>query len=199
MNEDFELIRAFKKGNSKAFEELVHKYKDRVFNTIYSITGMPDQADDITQEVFIKVYYSLGSFKYKSSFSTWLYRITVNKCLDTLRKNQKRTKIISLESELSLKESMKLKDVLDIKEENLEDKMIRKELQNTIQKILNAIPEKYRVIFTLKEIEHLSYDEISKVMNISIDKVKVWLFRARQKLKEKLEPVYRIYEIGGNE
>ena len=86
MEEDLELLGRFKKGDQHAFEFLVRKYKSTVFNTIYSIIGNTQEADDITQEVFLSVYTKAGSFKGESSFSTWLYRITVNKCVDELRK-----------------------------------------------------------------------------------------------------------------
>ncbi len=188
MEEDFELLTRFKKGDQHAFELLVRKYKTTVFNTIYSIIGNTQEADDIAQEVFLKVYTRAGSFKGKSSFSTWLYRITVNKCVDELRKRN--DKIISYETEFNEEEKLKLKDVLASRENDSTQELIRKELQDIIQKAMNSLSEKYRIILTLKEIEGLSYNEISRIMKISLAKVKIWLFRARQKLKEKLAFLY---------
>ncbi|MDH5662317.1 MAG: sigma-70 family RNA polymerase sigma factor [Elusimicrobiota bacterium] len=188
MEEDFELLAKFRKGDQHAFELLVRKYKMTVFNTIYSIIGNAQEADDIAQEVFLRVYTKAGSFKGKSSFSTWLYRITVNKCLDELKKRNNR--IISYETEFNEEEKLKLKDVLASREKDSTQELIRKELQDIIQKAMNSLPEKYRIILTLKEIEGLSYNEISQVMKISVGKVKIWLFRARQKLKEKLAFLY---------
>jgi len=184
MEEDFKLLARFKKGDQQAFELLVRKYKMVVFNTVYSIMGNTQEADDIAQEVFLKVYTKAGSFKGESSFSTWLYRITVNRCLDELRK--RKIKIISYETEFSQDEKLRLKDVLASREEDITEDLRKKELQDVIQKAMNSLPEKDRIILTLKEIEGLSYNEISKVMKISLGKVKIWLFRARQKLKEKL-------------
>ena len=184
MEEDFELLARFKKGDQQAFELLVRKYKTTVFNTVYSIMGNTQEADDIAQEVFLKVYTKAGSFKGESSFSTWLYRITVNRCLDELRK--RKIKIISYETEFSQDEKLRLKDVLASREEDITEDLRKKELQDVIQKAMNSLPEKDRIILTLKEIEGLSYNEISKAMEISLGKVKIWLFRARQKLKEKL-------------
>lgn len=188
MEEDFELLAKFKKGDQHAFELLVRKYKTIVYNTIYSIIGDAQEADDIAQEVFLKVYTKAGSFKGKSSFSTWLYRITVNRCVDELRKKNK--KIISYETEFNEEEKLKLKDVLAGKEGDITEELRQKELQDIIQKAMNSLPEKYRIILTLKEMEGLSYIEISKIMKISLAKVKIWLFRARQKLKEKLAFLY---------
>jgi len=184
MEEDFKLLARFKKGDQQAFELLVRKYKMVVFNTVYSIMGNTQEADDIAQEVFLKVYTKAGSFKGESSFSTWLYRITVNRCVDELRK--RKIKIISYETEFSQDEKLRLKDVLASREEDITEDLRKKELQDVIQKAMNSLPEKDRIILTLKEIEGLSYNEISKAMEISLGKVKIWLFRARQKLKEKL-------------
>jgi len=188
MEEDFKLLTKFKQGDQEAFASLVKKYKMAVFNTIYSIIGDTQEADDIAQEVFLKVYTKAGSFKRKSSFSTWLYKITVNKCIDELRK--RKNKIISLETEFDEDEKLKLKDVLASKEGDITEEWEKEELEDTIQKAINSLPEKDRIILTLKEIENLSYKEISQIMKISLDKVKVWLFRARQKLKEKLLFLY---------
>ncbi|TET25795.1 MAG: sigma-70 family RNA polymerase sigma factor [Candidatus Aminicenantes bacterium] len=188
MEEDFELLAKFKKGDQQAFELLVRKYKTTVYNTIYSIIGNAQEADDIAQEVFLKVYTKADSFKGKSSFSTWLYRITVNRCVDELRR--RKNKIISYETEFNQEEKLKLKDVLASRENDITEKLRQKELQDIIQKAMNSLPEKYRIILTLKEIEGLSYKEISQIMKISLAKVKIWLFRARQKLKGKLAFLY---------
>jgi len=188
MEEDFELLAKFKKGDQHAFELLVRKYKMTVFNTIYSIIGNTQEVDDIAQEVFLKVYTKAGSFKGESSFSTWLYRITVNRCLDKVRNRKKR--IISYETEFNQEEKLKLKDVLVSKEGDITEKLRKKELEDIIQKAMNSLPEKYRIILTLKEIDGLSYKEISQVMKISLAKVKIWLFRARQKLRGKLSFLY---------
>ncbi|MFQ5867285.1 MAG: RNA polymerase sigma factor [bacterium] len=188
MEEDFELLAKVKKGDQQAFELLVRKYKMTVFNTIYSIMGNPQEADDIAQEVFLKVYTKAGSFKGESSFSTWLYRITINRCLDKLRNRKNR--IISYETEFNQEEKLKLKDVLVSKEGDITEELRKKELEDIVQKAMNSLPEKDRIILTLKEIDRLSYKEISQVMKISLTKVKIWLFRARQKLKEKLAFLY---------
>ena len=188
MEEDFELLAKFKKGDQQAFELLVRKYKTTVFNTIYSIMGNAQEADDTAQEVFLKVYTKADSFKGEASFSTWLYRITVNRCVDELRR--RKNKIISYETEFNQEEKLKLKGVLASRENDITEKLRQKELQDIIQKAMNSLPEKYRIILTLKEIEGLSYKEISQIMKISLAKVKIWLFRARQKLKGKLAFLY---------
>lgn len=194
METDRELIEAFKKGDQEAFAQLITKYKQTVFRAIYSLVPRQAEADDLAQEVFLQVYDSIDSYKYKSAFSTWLYRITVNKCYYELRKKKRH---VSLEAELSDTagkhegEALKMKDLLVDDQESAEDRMINKETQELVRKLLGTLPEKYRMILTLKEIENLSYLEIARIMDISMDKVKVWLFRARLQLREKLLPYYQ--------
>lgn len=188
MDEDIQLVESFKRGNQKSFEQLVRKYKTSIFNTVYSMLGNTAEAEDTTQEIFLKVYSSTGSFNFKSSFSTWLYRITVNKCLDELKKRKNQS--LSLENELNAEEQVTLKDIFSSDKKNIDDEIAKKELQKTIHKILNSLPEKYRMVLTLKEFENLSYQEIARIMKISVNRVKIWLFRARAKLKRGLQRIH---------
>jgi len=187
MAEDFELLDKIKKGDPQAFEEIVKKYKMNVFNTIYSVMGNIQDADDIMQDVFIKVYDTIGKFKGQSSFSTWLYRITVNKCIDEIRK--RKNKFLSYESELNEEETFKLKNVISDEAIDVIDELRKKEIEEIVRKTIDLLPEKFRIVLTLREIDNLSYKEISDVMNVSVNRVKILLFRARQKLKEKLKNV----------
>lgn len=177
-----DLISSAAKGSHSSFEQLVSKYKSAVFNVIYSVCGNTQEADDIAQEVFLKTYFSLASFRGDSKFSTWLYRITVNECLDTMKKKKHNTTSID-----DTEQALPLINVLADPSASIEKQMLRNEETKLVRKQILSLPRQYRVIITLKDIENLSYSEISQVMKISLDKVKVWLFRARQKLKEKLQ------------
>ncbi len=183
---DIELLESFKKGDTQAFEQLVVKYKDKISKTVYSIINNAQDVDDVVQDVFLIVYESVHSFKGKSLFSTWLYRVTVNRCFYELKK--RKNKFLSIEHNLNGNNTLNISDVLRSHEQNIVDKMVNDEIRETIHKVLDTLPEKYRVIFILKNINGLSYKEISETMNISMDKVKVWLFRARQQLEDKLKP-----------
>jgi RNA polymerase sigma-70 factor (ECF subfamily) len=188
MEQDSVLLARVREGDRKAFGELVSNHKTTVFSTIYSIIGNTQEAEDIAQEVFINAYTAAGSFKGKSSFSTWLYSVTVNKCMDYLRERKRKE---YYEVELDKEERLKLKELTMNSVASTYQNTERQELQEIIQKVLNSLPEKYRVILVLREIEELSYQEIAHVMKVSVNKVKVLLFRARQKMKEKLLPVYQ--------
>ncbi|MCL2390845.1 MAG: sigma-70 family RNA polymerase sigma factor [Endomicrobia bacterium] len=181
MLSDIQLVKLAKEGHLNAFESLITKYKDKVFNIAFSFTSNYSESDDITQNVFLKVYSNLDSFEEKSAFSTWLYRISVNECYNGLKKRKKNT--VSLETEVKNKDDISLKDVLADPNANVEQNSISAETQSMIRKALLELPEKYRMIVTLRDIEDISYEEIAQIMKISDAKVKVWLFRARNKLK----------------
>lgn len=185
-DQDMELIELFKKGDVQAFEQIVVKYKAKIAGTVYSIINSSQDVEDVVQDIFLIVYKSIHSFKGNSSFSTWLYRITINRCFYELKK--RKHKVSSIEDYLNEEETLQISDILRSPEENLEDKIINDELRTTIHKILDTLPEKYRIIFILKNINGLSYKEIAQTMNISMNKVKVWLFRAREKLEDRLRP-----------
>ena len=174
MDEDKLYIELFLAGDKKAFEILVRKYQDRGLNIVYSLIGKDRESEDILQEVFLKVYRSLGSFKHRSQFSTWFYRIIVNTCYDFLRR---RKGIINdtrfLEESVSPVESAK-------------EALMKLENDALIQKAINGIPLRYRSAMVLKDIEGLSYIEISKVLGCSIGTVESKIYRARKFLKNGL-------------
>lgn len=185
MLSDLQLVKLAKDGHLEAFESLITKYKNKVFNIAFSFTANASESDDIAQGVFLRVYSHLSSFQEKSAFSTWLYRVTVNECYSSLKK--RRNNFIPLETELPGTENLSLKDVISDSSADLEKKLISEESQQLIRRCILSLPEKYRIIITLRDIEDISYEEISEIMKISQAKVKVWLFRARHKLKEALK------------
>lgn len=179
MDPDFILLKKFIEGDARAFKEIVNKYKNTVYDTAYSICGRHDEADDIAQEVFLKIYRNAGKFLGKSSFKTWLYRVTVNQAITNLRK--KKSGLGVYDEEFTDNEKFKAEDFTVA---NDAGRWLQKEhIRETIQKALRMLPEKYRTVVVLKEIDGLSYNEIAEALNISVGRVKIRLFRAREKLK----------------
>jgi len=174
MREDVAYINQFLSGDEKAFDALVRKYQDRVLNITYSLIGRDRESEDIAQEVFLKVYHGLNSFRNQSQFSTWLYRIVVNTVYDFLRK---RKKFLS---------DQELLEASVFTGEGPRESLMNKENDAFIQKAIDSIPVHYRVALVLKDIENLSYAEISSVLKCSIGTVESRIFRARQFLKEEL-------------
>ena len=174
MNEDILCIERFISGEEEGFERLVRKYQNRVLNIVYSLIGQDRESEDISQEAFLKVYHNLIYFKKQSQFSTWLYRIVVNTAYDFLRK---RKNFVSNEGALETKLFTC---------EGPRDTLLLKEKEAQIQKALDNIPLKFRAAVVLKDIEGLSYAEISKVLSCSVGTVESKIYRGRQFLKNEL-------------
>src|ERR1035437_909462 len=174
LDDDFSLIQKFIEGDETTFKTLVHRHKDKIRNIIYLMLSSSDSVDDIAQDVLITVYKNLKNFRFESQFSTWLYRITVNKCKDHLRKVKIRsifTPITNDQEHPSYTPSAENKDVSEI-----------------VQKAISQLPEKLRIPLLLKDIEGLSYQEISEAVNCEIGTVKSRIFRAREGLRNLLKP-----------
>lgn len=173
-----ELIQQSQAGDGQAFGVLIERYKGKVFSLAYGFSRDRATADDLAQEVFIKAYYSLPKFKAESGFGTWLYRIAVNHAKDFLRKDKRRQKEISIEAAGE--------PILAAESRSPEEKHDEEGRRKTVQAALAGLPEKYRVILTLRDIEGLSYEEISGILKLSPGTVDSRLHRARRKLRAKL-------------
>lgn len=175
LDDDFSLIKRFIDGEEDTFNELVRRHKEKVRNIVYLTLNDRDAVDDISQDVFITVYRSLKSFRFESQFTTWLYRITVNKCKDHLRRKSIRRIVLPFR-------------------DNQEDPgyEISPDSTNTKEIVRNAIsrlPDKMRIPLVLKDIEGFSYQEIAETMQCEIGTVKSRIFRAREGLKKILQPL----------
>jgi len=181
--EEKELVRQSKEGNKEAFASLVKKYKTKVFNLAWSLTRDRETADDLAQEAFIKAYFALPTFQFKSEFGTWLYRITVNHVNDYLRKKSKMSKML-LE---------KMKEMPLVQENEIikkEKERIIEQRKKFVHQCLQTIPEKYKLILSLRDIQGFSYAEITKILKISPGTVDSRLHRARKMLRKKLGPFF---------
>jgi len=173
-DQDSLFIRQFLEGEEKGFEDLVRKYQNSVLNIVYSLIGRDRESEDISQEVFLKVYHNLGSFRQRCRFSTWLYRIAVNTVYDLLRRRKN----------LSSDESAVENSVYGGK--NAQEILVERENKQLIRRALANIPVKYRSALVLKDIAGMSYREISGVLRCGIGTVESRIFRGRQFLKEEL-------------
>jgi RNA polymerase sigma-70 factor (ECF subfamily) len=189
--EDKDLVHLSQKGDDEAFGMLVSKYKTKVFNLAYSVTQNQEMADDLAQEIFIKTYMAVPKFRFKSQFGTWLYRISVNHIRDFLRKKGK-MKEISLED---VSESRIPHDNEALKREKETENEQRRTL---VFKVIETLPEKYRVILTLRDIQGIPYGEIANILKISPGTVDSRLHRARKILRKKISP-FLLKEGGSHE
>jgi len=182
-NEQY-LLRKAKAGDVAAFEELVESYQKKLFNLAYRIVGNPEDAADMVQEALIRIFRSIAKFKEQSSFSTWIYRITTNVCLDELRK-RKNKKEFSLDQEIhgedgDMKRQIKSDDILP------DNAAEREELREIVNSAINSLPEDQRVVISLRDIQGLTYTEISQVLDCPEGTVKSRINRARNALKNVL-------------
>jgi RNA polymerase sigma-70 factor (ECF subfamily) len=170
-------------GETNAFTALVDRYKDMIFSLSLKMLKNREEAEEVAQDTFIKIFNSLSKFKGDSKFSTWIYKIAYNTCLDRLKKNKKEDLNISIDEF-----SAHLIKTMDNTLSALEDK----ERKQTIQNCLNLLPGDENFLLTLFYFEEQSLEEIGKIMSINANNVKVKLFRSRQKLavilKKQLEP-----------
>jgi len=168
-----ELVKQSKEGNREAFSQLVEKYRQKVFQTSMGFLHNVDDAEDLTQEIFLKVWYSIRSFDQRSSFSTWLYRIAVNRAVNQVRKNKIRS-FIGLNNEI--KDS-------NFTTENAETQLENQEKKIQIKKAIDQLKTNQRKAFVLFYYQELSMKEVASVMKTSPKAAESLVFRARKKLQ----------------
>lgn len=178
------LIERSKNGDVSAFEMLIEAYQKKVFNLAYRIIGNYDDANDIAQEAFIRIFRSISGFRGQSSFSTWIYRITTNVCLDEIRKRKNKS-VQYLDDDIQTDDGKMQRQI--ISDDPLPEEIAeRKELRAAINDSLGELKEEYRIIITLRDIQGMSYEEIAKVLDCPTGTVKSRINRARQALKNVL-------------
>ena len=172
---DFELIKAIQNGDMVAFNGMVERYKDRLMNVIGRMLSSTEEAEDIVQETFIRVYQHRQSFNFQHCFSTWIYTIALNLARNELRKRKK----------------FKFLDIHDMAGSEAEfavDPKLPSRLPQVLEAATKALPEKYRTAFLLRDVQEMSYDEVAKILGVPLGTVKSRVNRARMILREKLQP-----------
>lgn len=187
-DEDTLLVKAFNSGEKPAFDKLVLKYKDKVFNICYRFLTDYEEANDCAQETFVKVYRSLKNFRFESSFSTWLYRIAVNTCKNkvTSLEYRFRKKTVRLDSPVGDYEENSCSLEIGSKLLSPDVEIDRKEKGKIIEQAIDSLPQDQKTVVILRDIQLLSYEEIAKITGYNLGTVKSKLSRARQTLREKL-------------
>ena len=183
---DVKLIRAFQAGKKAAFDELVLSHKDKVFNLCYWFIGDYQEANDLAQDVFFKAFKALKSFRFESAFSTWIYRITVNTCKNRLNSLQYRLKKKFIHFNNTAAKNNPGVELAD-ESSSPEGELWRKEKSRLIQTAINSLSAEKKAVVVLRDIEGLSYEEISSVTGFNLGTVKSKLARARRDLREKLK------------
>lgn len=181
---DEELIARFQNGDEYAFDEIVHRYKDRLLNFIFRFLGQMDEAEDIVQDTFLKVYKNKNAYENIARFSTWIYTIAGNLAKTELRK-RKRRRMFSISGKGIDEKEYELRSGDRTPEEETDSVFNEKIIQGAIEKL----HEKFRTVIILRDIQELSYDEISNIIGVPLGTVKSRVNRARLKLQEMLKDI----------
>lgn len=194
LRSDAELIKSFKKGDAASFEELVRRYSDKAFNLASRLTRNREDAEEVLQDVFVTVYRKIAGFEGKSSFSSWLYRVTVNAALMKLRK-RKQDQSMSLED---VSPQVKNSVVAKNSEQTEGDRSAsRNELKQALEVAIRKLPDDYRPVYVLRDIDGLTSREVGKILNLSIPAVKSRLHRSRMILRRRLAALHKEYAADG--
>ena len=178
------LVRRAKKGDLKAYDELVRRYQERIYATIYHMTSNHEDANDLAQESFIKAYQALASFKGGSSFYTWLYRIAVNKTINFLKQRKNRTHMSLNDLDFNAEHDPDLMALISNKTPRRDAGLA--ELSEKLNAALQKLSEPHRLVVVLHDVQGQSHEAIAKVMDCNIGTVRSRLFYARQQLQSEL-------------
>src|SRR3954464_9790366 len=171
------------KGDQNAFGEIVELYKDKVFQICFRMLGNRHEAEDLAQEAFVRAFVNIQSFNIQMKFSTWLYRIATNLCIDRLRKKKPD---YHLDAEVAGTEGLNMYSQIAADIRMPEEEVESLELQECIQAAITKLPEKYRSVIVLKYIEELSLKEISEILDLPVGTVKTRIHRGREALRKQL-------------
>jgi len=177
------LIKDALAGKQSAYEALLKRYKNGIYSMIYQMIRNREETEDLVQETFIKAFNSLEKYNKNYAFSTWLYKIAFNHCIDAIRK--KKLKTLSLDKPVKLRDGEVFHQVGD-ESQTPETDFLFTEKRKQIQNAIDSLPHKYRITIILRHKEERSYEEISQILNIPLGTVKARIFRAREILKKKL-------------
>jgi len=187
---DAEIVERFKNGEKWVFDILVERYAGKAYQIAYGILGSKEDAEEVAQDGFVRIYKALGKFRGESEFTTWMYRIIVNLARNKYRWNKSRgaQKNISIQAPTTSDESspsleMKLPDESIAPDEEAE----LNELQSSVYEEMNRLPELYREALVMRNIEQLSYEEIARILGCKLGTIKSRIARAREELRKRLQ------------
>lgn len=178
-----ERIKEVLKGDQEAFGEIVELFKDKVFQICYRMLGNRHEAEDIAQEAFVRAYVNIHSFNLNKKFSTWLYRIATNLCIDRIRKKKPDS---FLDEEVAGTDGLNLYSQIAAEGKSPDSEVETMELQEIVQREILKLPDKYRIVIVLRYMDDLSLKEISEVLDMPLGTVKTRIHRAREALRKQL-------------
>jgi RNA polymerase sigma-70 factor (ECF subfamily) len=176
-------IKEVLKGDQNAFAEIVELYQDKLYRVCFRMLGNKHEAEDIAQEAFVRAFINIHTFDTKRKFSTWLYRIGTNLCIDRIRKKKPD---YYLDAEVAGAEGLNMYSQIAASEELPEDQVMKMEMQDRVQYEISRLPDKYRAVIVLKYMEDLPLQEISEILEMPLGTVKTRIHRGREALRKQL-------------
>jgi RNA polymerase sigma-70 factor (ECF subfamily) len=189
VEEDRELVNRCRRGDESAFEELVRKYQQTVFNLVYHNIGYRNDVEDIAQKIFTKIFFSLPKFDNKRPFFPWLYRIAINQCYDELRRARRRK--VHTFTELNLEETESIEKLINQRELGSEFPEDRQELHALLHRMMEELPDQQKTALVLRDLELVPYDKMAEIMNCTEQAARLKVFRARTRLRDLMEKALR--------
>jgi RNA polymerase sigma-70 factor (ECF subfamily) len=186
--QETQLVKKAKEGDGKAYDELTLLYKDAVYGIIYRMVHNKQESEDLTQEAFIKAYNSINSFNEDYAFSTWLFKIATNNCIDFFRKRKLKT--YSMDQTIKYKDDEIQQEYAD-EDPTADNIMLADEKSKMIHNAILDLPEKYKTAIILRHQDEKSYEEIAQILDLPLGTVKARIFRAREMLKKSLKDILR--------
>lgn len=183
---DQDMIDRLLTGDSSALEEVIQKYQPRVYNTAFQIIKDPNDAQEITQDVFFTVFRKIHTFKGDSAFYTWIYRITVNYAFMKIRSRRNRKQISFSELPQTEDNGSFLASILPDRSKLADERLVQKEFMDKVLASMGQLPDKYRVVFELRDLKQLTNEEVGQMLNLSLAAVKSRVHRARLYIREKI-------------
>ena len=173
MDDEQRLIERAQQGNTAAFEAIVNRHAAQVYNLALRMVRNPQEAEDIAQESFVRVWRALPTFRADAQFTTWLYRIVTNLCYNRLPRLKQELHAVDADEQNTLQDTAV----------SIERTLLNEELLNELNQAINSLPESQRLLITLRHVQGMSYDEIAQVTEMPLGSVKTGIFRARRQLK----------------
>ncbi len=184
-SEDYDLVLSAIDGNQKSYSELMDRYRISVYNTMYKMVSNREDAEDLTIEAFGKAFNKLQSYAPHYAFSTWLFKIAINNCIDHIRK--RKLQMLSIDDHIQPNSSLEYSHTLKANMLDPEERVIRQQRVGLMRNVLSKLTAKYRLMIELRFFEELSYEEIAKELDIPLGTVKAQLFRAKELLHNYLQ------------
>lgn len=193
MTDDKKLIKKAQKGDANAFETLILRYQNVVYSVAYRYAPSAEDAADMAQEIFLKMFRNINTFKFKSKLSTWIYRVAVNTCIDLVKRNKDDGNTYSIDNGYLDEDGLGYEEIAD-SSPGPDEIALQGEIKNAINSAISLLNIEYRTAIILRDIQGLTYDEISEITDCSVGTVKSRISRARKNLREILSENRELFE-----